>query len=185
MNIFVLSEDPTAAAVQQCDKHIVKMVLESAQMLCTAHRILDGEETEGPSYSGKRIVPKWTHPRHEDVMYRVVHRKHPCAIWTMISDSNYKWHYQHFVALCEEFTFRYGKRHKSDVLLREILKRVPDNILVGDLTRHPLAMSSNPECMIPENVVESYRLFYQTKQARFKMTWSKRSVPDWFQVNAK
>ena len=56
MNIFVLDEDPTIAAQMQCDKHVVKMIVESAQMLSTAHRMLDGKMIMKPSKSGKRMV---------------------------------------------------------------------------------------------------------------------------------
>ena len=59
MNIFILDEDPVVAAQLQCDKHVVKMIVECAQMLSTAHRMLDGEEYRAPSKSGKRIVKKW------------------------------------------------------------------------------------------------------------------------------
>jgi hypothetical protein len=83
--------------------------------------------------------------------------------------------------LCDEYTYRYGKVHKTDRLLREELQNLPRNISVGPKTPLPLAMKSNPECM-KEDVVESYRLFYQTKQHRFKMKWSKRPVPEWFEV---
>lgn len=72
--------------------------------------------------------------------------------------------------------------HSTDTLLRDPLRRLPKNIsLFGNQTKHPLAMKSNPECMM-DDVVESYRAFYQTKQDRFKMVWSKRDVPEWFQV---
>ena len=56
MNIFILNDDPVIAAQEQCDKHIPKMVVESAQMLSTTHRMIDGIETKVPSKSGKRMV---------------------------------------------------------------------------------------------------------------------------------
>ena len=56
MNIFVLDKDPHIAAQMHCDKHVPKMIVESAQMLSTAHRLLDGEEYMAPSKSGKRMV---------------------------------------------------------------------------------------------------------------------------------
>ena len=184
MNIFVLSMDPVEAAQLQCNRHSVKMVVESAQMLSTAHRILDGSMTKGPSKSGKRISKKWTHPDPvmDSVLYKTVHINHPCTVWTIKSSANYQWHYEHFVALCDEFTYRYGKVHKTDTILREILKELPTNIPPGELTDFPLAMKSNPECMFPEDPVKSYRMYYQTKQERFKMIWTKRDVPEWFKM---
>lgn len=183
MNLFILDKDPVKAAQLQCDRHVVKMIVESAQMLSTAHRMLDGVPELRPSKSGKTNTKYWVHPdaELEDKLYRAVHMHHPCTVWTMQSNNNYNWHWVHFDALCKEYTYRYGKIHKTDTLLREILYRPPANIPVGYLTRQPLAMKSNPECMF-EDVVKSYRAFYQTKQDRFKMVWTKRETPDWFQV---
>ena len=73
MNIFILNEDPVRSALDQCDKHIVKMPLESAQMLSTAHRILDGTETRRPSKSGKTMVKYWQLDALEESMYAVAH----------------------------------------------------------------------------------------------------------------
>ena len=182
MNLFVLDTDPVEAARLQCDKHIVKMIVESAQMLSTAHRMLDGVQTTRSSVSGKRTVKYWQlSGESEDILYKAVHTGHPCTIWTMRSNNNYNWHYVHFCALCDEFKYRYGKTHATDIKLRDILKSPPRNIPVGYLTNQPLAMQSNPECML-DDIVKSYRAFYQTKQAKFKMTWTKRDVPEWFQV---
>lgn len=182
MNLFILDEDPVESAILQCDKHVVKMIVESAQMLSTAHRMLDGNETRRPSKSGKTMVKYWILPdNREDTFYKAVHMYHPCTIWTMQSDKNYNWHYTHFVALCDEYKYRYGKIHGTDALLRNDLETLPKNIPIGSLTPQPLAMKSNPECMDTNDIVGSYRAFYQTKQSRFKMAWTKRKTPEWFQ----
>jgi hypothetical protein len=90
MNIFILSVDPVAAAQLQCDKHVVKMIVESAQMLSTVHRILDGELKRGPSKSGKTMSKQWVLPDSRDsVMYKAVHVGHPCTVWSMINSGNY------------------------------------------------------------------------------------------------
>ena len=181
MNIFVLNENPIVAARQHCDKHVVKMILESAQMLSTAHRILDGDEERVPSVSGKTMSRYWRlNDYREPILYRAVHMKHPCTIWSMESSANYKWHYQLFEELCDEFTYRYGKVHSTDRKLRSILKRLPNNIPFKERTPFKLAMGSNPECMDYDNPVQSYRDFYRTKQERFSMTWKKRPTPVWF-----
>lgn len=151
---------PIASAVSQCDKHIVKMPLESAQMLCTAHRLLDGDEG------------------NED-LYKVAHPKHPCTLWTMESIANYHWHYNHWIALCNEYTYRYGKQHLSFTKFRDKLKEQPKNIPLGTLTPFRLAMSANPECQFLDPV-KSYREFYKTKRDRFEMKWTKRRPPEWF-----
>lgn len=88
MNIFILSKDPIIAAQMQCDKHVVKMILETAQLLCSPF-----EKGEAP--------------------YKRSHFNHPSAIWTRENKSNYEWLITHGLALCEEYTFRYGKEHKS------------------------------------------------------------------------
>jgi hypothetical protein len=182
MNLFILDKDPVKAAQLQCDKHVVKMIVESGQMLSTAHRMLDGVETRRPSKSGKTKSKYWVHPNEqmESELYRAVHMYHPCTVWTMESNNNYNWHYVHFIALCDEYKYRYSKEHATDTKLRNLLKTPPKNIHIGYLTQQPLAMKSNPECMF-EDVVKSYRAFYQTKQDRFKMIWTGRDTPEWFQ----
>lgn len=180
MNIFVLDKSPVIAAQMQCDKHIVKMVLESAQMLSTAHRVLDGNMYLGPSKSGKRTVKKWTHKDYDDVLYKVVHLKHPCTVWTMETDSNYTWHYTHFIALCDEYEYRYGRKHLSDIKLRDILKAPPKNIPSGNLTEFALAMKSYPQCIIPDDPIQSYRNFYHADK-HFAAWNRRRPAPDWWE----
>ena len=101
MNIFYLDSRPHVAAKDHCDKHVVKMILESAQMLCTAHRELDGD------------VP--------DVFYKSTHKNHPSTIWARSKAGNYRWLYDLFVSLCDEYTYRYGKVHLSDKKFRASL----------------------------------------------------------------
>lgn len=182
MNLFILHEDPVIAAQMQCDKHVVKMLLESAQMLSTAHRVLDGTVQIAPSKSGKRMVKHYRlfdEPEADKILYKAVHVTHPCTLWTMESSKNYEWHWMHFDALCDEYTYRYEKTHRTIQLLRSPLWTLPTNIPKGPMTPFRLAMKSNPECMVGDPV-ESYRLFYQTKQSRFKMAWTKREQPWWF-----
>lgn len=189
MNIFVLDSSPVLAAQQQCDKHVVKMIVESAQMLSTAHRLLDGKIRVVDRFNvntGKSRKTKiWLLDDKclDSELYAAVHTGHPCTIWTMESLANYLWHYEHFCALCDEYTFRYGKKHGTDTKLRFVLDQAPSNIPDIPLTPFRLAMKSNPECMNENDPVASYRKFYQTKQGRFKMVWTKRNHPDWFTVS--
>jgi hypothetical protein len=181
MNLFVLDNNPVIAAQQQCDKHVPKMIVESAQMLSTVHRMLDGTMERRPSKSGKVQVQYWKlEDEREDILYKACHFNHPCTIWTRESMHNYRWHYLHFTALCDEYTYRYGKKHLTDIKLRGPLQKTPNNIPVKKMTQFKLAMKSNPECMM-ECPIESYRAFYQTKQHRFNMVWTKRKVPEWFE----
>ena len=188
MNIFVLDRDPVIAAQLQCDKHVVKMIVESAQMLSTAHRLLDGTMHETKKYVAGSLPARWrkgkewllSNPEKEAKFYKAVHMHHPCTIWTMESIINYEWHHQHFDALCSEYTYRYGKVHSSETLLLEDLIDPPKNIPDVPMTQFKLAMKSTPECMYPDDPVRSYQEFYQTKQGRFKMVWTKRNTPSWF-----
>lgn len=179
MNIFVLDSDPIKAAQLQCDTHIVKMPTESAQMLSVAQRILDGTKTITKNKSGRKCVQWLFNDCRDDIFYKTVHYNHPCTVWSTLTSENYLWHYRHFIALCDEYKYRYGREHLADTKLRVALSNLPKNIPIGGLTPQPLAMNTNPECMFPD-VVQSYRAFYQTKQSRFSMSWSKRPVPNWF-----
>jgi hypothetical protein len=177
MNIFRLSDDPVEAAQMQCDKHVVKMILESGMMLSTAHRVLDGRPIKAPSVSGKRMVTKWVLPDPEDeaTLYSVSHLNHPSTVWTREARDNYVWHYQHFVALGEEYTHRYGKVHLSVTKLKDRLATPPVNIPDGS-TPFRLAM---PDEFKTDDVVESYRAYYLSKT--FKMVWTNRDHPTWSQ----
>jgi hypothetical protein len=175
MNLFILNEDPIIAAQQQCDKHVVKMTLESGQMLSTAHRLLDGTEYFELNAKGRKLR-RWRLDDEREI-------KHPCTEWTMESSANYYWHYDHFEALAKEFEYRFGKQHSTWVDLKDTLKYLPANMpLKNHQTPFRLAMGANPECMDNDNPVESYRNFYVTKRARFEMKWSKRVIPDWYQA---
>ena len=159
MNIFVLDKDPRIAAQMMCDKHVVKMILESAQMLCTAHRELQPEHD----------VP--------DVFYKSTHKNHPSSKWVRQGIWHYRWLYQHFCALCDEYTYRYGKKHLTDTKLRDLLFHPPRNI------RHFAWFDPPPQCMPEEyqcdDTVEAYRNYYKKEKADFAK-WTKRNEPEWW-----
>lgn len=182
MNIFYIDSDPVEAAKMQCDRHVVKMVIESAQMLSTAHRMLDGTLIETRTKTERKGRHYRLDDAREQLLYKAVHYHHPCTVWTMKSNNNYNWHWVHYKALCEEYAYRYGRIHKTDDLLTEALYQLPRNIPIGPLSPLPLAMGAAPECIDYNDPVGSYRKFYQTKQKRFKMAWTKREIPEWFQV---
>jgi len=182
MNIFHLDSDPKIAAQYHCDKHVVKMILEAAQMLSTAHRMLDGKLNVVRTDLGRK-KKVWVHPNADlnDALYSATHYNHPSNIWTRFSLANYNWHYKLFVSLCDEYTYRYGKTHLTDSKLREILLHAPANINPStELTTFALAMKSAPECIDASDPVGSYRAFYKTKSARFSLVWTKRDIPDWY-----
>ena len=179
MDIFYLSNDPDGAARMQCDKHVVKLIVETAQILSTAHRVLDGVHEILISKHGRRKQYwRMQDDSLESVLYKPTHVNHPSCVWARAALLNYTWLFKHFEALLDEYTYRYGKTHATSRLLN-VLSKSPDNIPPGT-TIIPLCMKSAPECMNMSNPVESYRNFYKTKASRFKMVWTKRPTPHWW-----
>ena len=176
MNIFVLDYNPEVAAEYHCDKHVVKMILESAQLLSTAHRLLDGVEGIKYSKSGARLKD-WKLPdARQDELYAASHVNHPCAIWCRASINNYFWLYRLFVALGIEYTKRYKKHHLTIEKLADALCLEPDNIKIGELT--PFALAMPDECKT-NDPVESYRNYYKTHKADIAV-WNHSEIPFWW-----
>ena len=178
MNIFYLHHNPTIAAQYHVDKHCVKMILESAQLLSTAHRILDGTETAGVSLTGrKKKVWKLEDDRNEK-LYSATHVNHPSAVWARHSRANYVWLYSLLIELCKEYTYRYGKIHKCESSgLVEALDEVPDNICpLKPFTQPTPAMPE--QYKIPGNSVVSYQNYYNGEKQRM-FSWKKREQPNW------
>jgi hypothetical protein len=177
MNIFAISDCPVQSAKWMVDKHVVKMILETCQLLSTAHRLLDGEEYVGKTATG-RNVKRWRLPDdRESVLYSATHINHPSTVWCRASDGNYQWLYQHLVALCEEYTHRYGKVHKAqrDGLVAA-LAALPKQIPAGLLS--PVTPAMPDEYKVPGNSVESYRNYYRIAKERMHK-WTKREPPEW------
>ena len=178
MNIFVLDENPIVAAQQSCDKHVVKMILETGQMLSTAHRVLDGVEYYDMSKGDRpRKIKRWRlDDGRENVMWKASFVGHPCTQWCMKTDLNYNWLSRHGVALCEEYTHRYGKTHKSEKLLRLLNDIFPINIDLGELTPFAQAM---PEQYKTKRAVQAYQNYYHGEKAYFAK-WTNRDAPEWW-----
>lgn len=158
MNIFYLSANPVEAAQMHLDKHIVKMILETAQLLSTAHRLIDGDDIIDP------------------IIYKATHKNHPCAKWCRESLQNYQWLYQLFCALCDEYTFRYNRIHLTDTKLRQVLKTPPKGIPnIGFTT---LAQAMPVEYKHSDPIV-AYRNYYIGAKNKFAV-WTKRAKPDWY-----
>jgi len=162
MNIFYLHSDPKIAAQMQTNKHVVKMILESAQLLCTAHRVADGEHYIDAS-SGRKLQ-RWRHPKYENELYQATHFNHPCAIWVRESKANYNWLYQHFVYLVQEYKERYGKIHASYTKLDHILFFSPVNVPDKGFTKPALAML--PEYIRRGDPIASYRAYYEAEKLK-------------------
>ena len=191
MNIFYLDHDVRKCAEMHNDKHVVKMILEYAQLLSTAHRILDGIVEPGLSKTGRKKTVYRLPDERDSVLYGATHVSHPSAVWVRQSDRNYIWLANLLIALCEEYTYRYGKTHKieRDGLCYVLLKNVPNNIPIKIFTEPTPAMPD--DCKILKEIhtdryqldsLLSYRNYY-IKNKTHLAKWKNRSVPIWYTEN--
>jgi hypothetical protein len=176
MNIFYLDHDPTLCAQYHGDKHVVKMILETAQLLSSAHRVLDGVETQVVSKNNRKIKTFILGDQiMEDNLYKMTHKNHPCAIWARESSGNYNWLASLLLALLEEYKYRYGKDHLVSTKL-DYLKKLPKLIVDGPFTKPATAMPD--EYIKPNNSLESYREYY--RKGKIPMhSWKGRNKPEW------
>jgi len=163
LNVFYLNRDPVIAAQMSCNKHVVKMILESAQLLSTAHRVLDGDD-------------------YADLagMYKLTHKNHPTNIWVRESDKHYDWVYSHMIGLMQEYTYRYDKHHATE-RLEFALSNCPDNIPVGDYRDPPQCMPDNCK---GDDTVLAYQTYYIVEKSGFAQ-WKRRRQPEWFNEDSK
>jgi hypothetical protein len=161
MNIFVLDEDPWTAAIWVCDRHSVKMPLESAQLLCTAlasHGVLN-------------------------TPYTPTHKNHPCTKWAALTRGNFDWLCMHGFALCKTYQLRYGKTHKCLEVI-EWCESMRYLIPEGDLTPWSVCMAD--EYKVGADVVASYRKYYCEGKSYMNKgngpQWAKNPMgkPHWF-----
>lgn len=161
MNIFYLSRDVTECARYHCDKHVVKMILEYAQLLSTAHRVLDGD------FAASRLG-----------CYKATHVNHPSAVWVRASRDHYDWLVSLFDALCREYTHRYGKHHKCESM--HGLLNVPENIPEAGWTDPPQCM---PDEYKQDDTVQAYRDYIVGAKSHFAK-WDRgvTTTPPWESV---
>lgn len=145
------------AAQYQCDKHVVKLIVESAQLLSTAHH---------EKNSNKELL---------DRIYKSTHKNHPCSIWVREDLSHYKWLVEHALSLCWEYTYRYNKIHKTENILN-ILKNNTPNLSDSNFIEPPKCM---PDEFRLEDTVESYRNYYRFKRETINFKYTKRQEPYW------
>lgn len=155
MNIFVLDTDPKKCAVYHNDKHVVKMILETAQLLCGSHHVTESQY---------------------DIPYKLSHKNHPCSIWVRECIENYIWLCDLGLELCEEYTYRYGKRHKSQDIIEWCLINTPNIPTNGDIT--PFALAMPDECKVG-TAIDSYRVYYMVEK-RNLASWKNRQTPEWY-----
>ena len=183
MNIFYVDKNPETAAKMMCDNHIIKMILESAQMLCTAKRVLDGKEYFYTTKNGRKIK-RWRleNSNEEAIIYKAGWLGHPSTQWVLKSAYNYIWLYKHFLALNEEYKLRWQKKvnHTSIDKLSFILRNPPKNARI-DVMGTDATPAMPDHCKIPGDVVGSYRKYYILEKRRFAK-WEKPNavMPDWY-----
>ena len=136
MNIFYLDKCPEKAAQLQYNEHVVKMILESAQMLCTAHHV---------------------HGNPDDVPYKQAHLNHPSTVWCRQGIPNYMWLYKHMIALGGEYTKRYGKTHLSYTKCKDKVNLLPGGLAYSGLTKMPQCM---PDKYKDKCSVQAYWNYY-------------------------
>lgn len=156
MNIFILDTDPVIAAKMQFDKHVVKMVLETAQILAAVHH------------------------RYGDhsVRYKETHKNHPCTRWAGDSAQNYKWLWQHGMELCKEYTRRYKKTHACEQLFTGELVNPPEGLRYSGMTNFAQAMPDEYKHADP---VRAYRQYYLGAKREIA-EWRHCSPPSWWLV---
>jgi len=154
MNIFFLHIDPKTCAEMHVDKHVVKMILELAQLLCSAHH-LSNSEYEPP--------------------YKLTHKNHPSSIWTRSSKDNYIWLVCLAKELCKEYTYRYGKTHKTETYIDDLAQNIPPLPETG-FTQPLQAM---PDEYKEKDSIDAYRNYYFYAKKHLH-SWKKRQKPEWF-----
>ncbi len=157
MNIFYLSENIQECAAFHGDKHVLKMIIESAQMLSTAHWMLGNPDTNIR-------------------LYKKTHENHPCSVWVRQDFYHYQYLYGLFCCLLEEYKYRYGKTHKTSGLIKSLVL-VPSSITKRCFSEPPQCM---PDEFRRENTVEAYRAYYKQKYADGIVQYhNKRAIPEW------
>jgi len=156
MNIFALHTDPQTCAEMHCDKHVVKMILEHAQLMCTAHHL-------HPNTSVEYVIP-----------YKQTHVNHPCGKWVRESTSNYSWLYQMTRHLNAEYKYRYDKSddHKSWTAIKNL---PTPNLPMIPMTTFAQAM---PDYCKHEDPIVGYRTYYKMEKQRM-LNFKKRGMPSW------
>jgi Pyrimidine dimer DNA glycosylase len=157
VNIFFLDRNIQKCVEYHNDKHVVKMILEYAQLLCTTHQVL-----------GSTL--------DKSTLYKQTHTNHPCAVWVRSNKLHYEYLYSLFQALCSEYTYRYGKVHATARLL-PTLRVLPTFVNESAPCTPPQCMPD--ECQVDGDTVRAYREYYISSKSHIA-TWSKREVPSWW-----
>ncbi len=171
MNIFVLDENPVIAAQMLCDKHIVKMPLETAQLLSNVFSIALKAPNPFVSTTDQNIA----------VPYKLTHSNHPCSLWARQSKGNFCWLIEYGKELCKEYTWRYKRKHKSE----EVIDWCDSNkdLLIFRSTDMQAFIQALPDRYKCTNPVKAYREYYLQEKLRFAKWENGREAPGWIVGN--
>jgi hypothetical protein len=181
MNIFYLSHKPSRCARWHCDKHVVKMILETTQLLYTAHWFLALAANTQPDFS---TAPTLASNASQRGYLSIRNPRHPCAIWARESLTNYKWLCELGMALCQEFEHRFGGSHACEEHLYWLYSHPPATI--------PRAGWSAPAQAMPDEYrrkgdsIRAYRAYYKLNKGeqRGMLTYTARHRPHWLSAAA-
>lgn len=182
MNIFYFNRDVKQCAKEHCDKHVVKMIIEYAQLLSTAHRVLDGTEITIIKNNRKKKIWLLEDSDFDDVLYAATHVNHPSAKWVRQCYENYSWLLNLWIQLCFEYSKRYGKTHKTFSTLFSHLIHAPINIV------HDTKFSAPWRAMPDQFKVDksqqdycqlSYQNYFKTEKKHLA-NWKNNEIPKWF-----
>jgi len=191
MNIFYLDTDPKTCAEMHVSKHVVKMIIEYAQLMSTAHRVIDGDQYTDLTANGRRIQRWRLNDEREAQLMKASHINHPSAIWCRENLANYHWLYTMWTHLLDEYTYRYGKIHAC-ARLKETLRFPPTKIAIGEFFAPTPAMppevkvlAENPKPGRKYDSLKSYHNYYNVSKRAFA-TWqgkvNSRPTPAWYNV---
>ena len=168
MNIFFLHRNPNKCARYHCDKHVVKMILESAQLLYTCFMMC---------HETPQLISSAPLTKSGNNGYRACFHNHPCAIWLRKSKDNYIWLCKMTIALCKEYTYRYNKIHTTEKHIHWLYEQGDGlNIKSKGLIKLALAMPDQYKC---KSTKKSYRKYYIGEKGDFAK-WTRRNIPKWY-----
>lgn len=190
MNIFAVSSNPIDSAQQLLDKHVVKMPTESCQMLHTNSLYFLFVSAHGREPTLKELK-EFHRESHFRYLMKPAMLNHPSTIWARKNKANYMWLYHHAIALCEEYTYRYGKEHGSHKRILDSmtfdydsLQLTPIDIAMADEYRldKEQYFIDNPNFSDWDYVIDCYRNYYLEGKWEFAF-WKKNRRPYWFPKN--
>ena len=167
MNLFILSWNVRECAEFMFDKHVIKIILEAVQMLCTTIQLVD---PTSEIYQQVKV-------------YKIAHKNHPVTVWMRASLENYMWTLDLVEAMHEEWKYRYNhpaeKKHKSFEVATYLRKYAPTADKFPSIGLTPFALAMPAECKC-DDPIESYRKYYQSEAKQKFASWKKRGKPEWY-----